>query len=105
MLEITNLKKSFRQPNGEIVEILDVPQYSVANGEQAVLVGASGGGKTTLLHIIAGITVADQGKVIVAGSDISKFSESGRDRVRSMNIGYVFQTFNLLPGVFSVGKC
>ena len=97
MLEITNLKKSFRQPNGEIVEILDVPQYSVANGEQAVLVGASGGGKTTLLHIIAGITVADQGKVIVAGSDISKFSESGRDRVRSMNIGYVFQTFNLLP--------
>ncbi len=97
MLRIQDLKKSFRQPNGETVQILDVPEYEVANGEQAVLVGPSGGGKTTLLHIIAGITKPDQGQVSVDKIKIGSFSESGRDRLRAKSIGYVFQTFNLLP--------
>ncbi|MDB4756126.1 ABC transporter ATP-binding protein [Mariniblastus sp.] len=97
MLKIRELKKSFRQPNGELVSILDVPEYSVDSGEQAVLVGPSGGGKTTLLHIIAGITRPDAGSVLVAGKDFFRFSESGRDRIRASTIGYVFQTFNLLP--------
>ena len=97
MLEITNLKKSFRQPGGEVVQILDVPEYRVDSGEQAVLIGPSGGGKTTLLHIIAGITKPDKGKVKVDNADIGTFSEGGRDRLRARSIGYVFQTFNLLP--------
>ena len=97
MLEIRNLKKSFRQPNGETVDILDVPTYEVAENQQAVLIGPSGGGKTTLLHIIAGITTPDSGEVLLHGKNLFKFSESGRDRVRSTRIGYVFQTFNLLP--------
>lgn len=96
MLEIKDLKKSFLQPNGETVQILDVPAYSVDAGEQAVLIGPSGGGKTTLLHIIAGISTPDSGTVKIDNADIRKFSESGRDRIRSMNIGYIFQTFNLL---------
>ena len=97
MLEISKLKKSFRQPGGERVQILDVPEYEVADGEQAVLIGPSGGGKTTLLHIIAGITQPDSGKIKVNNVDIGQFSESGRDRLRAKSIGYVFQTFNLLP--------
>ena len=97
MLQINHLRKSFRQPDGKTVEILDIPHYSVDQGEQAVLIGPSGGGKTTLLHIVAGITRPDDGQVTVNGVDIYGFSESGRDRLRAKTIGYVFQTFNLLP--------
>ena len=78
--------------------ILDVPQYSVGRGEQAVMVGPSGCGKTTLLHIIAGITSPDSGTVEIDGINISRFSEAGRDQIRADKLGYVFQTFNLLPG-------
>ena len=56
MLSITNLKKTFIQPDGSPLPILDIPHFTVAAGEQVVLVGRSGGGKTTLLHNIAGIT-------------------------------------------------
>jgi putative ABC transport system ATP-binding protein len=61
------------------------------------LVGSSGGGKTTLLNVISGILMPDAGKVIVAGKDIAKLPEPVRDRFRAMKIGFVFQTFNLLP--------
>lgn len=97
MLKIKDLKKSFRQPGGERVPILDVPEYSVDKGEQAVLIGPSGGGKTTLLHIIAGITRPDSGKIQVDNVELEKYSERGRDLIRAKGIGYVFQTFNLLP--------
>ena len=97
MLTLENIKKSFRQANGETTPVLDVPEYIVKKGEMAVLVGPSGGGKTTLLHIIAGITSPDHGRVVVGGTEISRFSEAGRDRIRAAKIGYVFQTFNLLP--------
>jgi putative ABC transport system ATP-binding protein len=63
-----------------------------------VLAGRSGSGKTTLLHTIAGISRADSGVVQIAGCDLNSLSEVGRDRFRAANIGYVFQTFNLLPG-------
>jgi putative ABC transport system ATP-binding protein len=63
-----------------------------------VLVGRSGCGKTTLLHVIAGISRADAGEVQVNGCDITRLTEAGRDRFRADHIGYVFQTFNLLPG-------
>ena len=62
MLNIWNLKKSFSQPDGGRLEILDIPSFEVAEGEQVVLVGRSGGGKTTLLHSIAGITSVIQGR-------------------------------------------
>ena len=65
MLSISNVKKSFRQPDGTPLPILDVPRFEVAAGEQMVLVGQSGGGKTTLLHVISGITRPDSGSVKV----------------------------------------
>ena len=98
MLKIENLIQRYSQPGGETLEILDVPQYEVAAGEQAVLLGASGGGKTTLLHIIAGIIRPTSGKVWLDGVETTTLSETGRDRIRAHKIGYVFQTFNLLPG-------
>ena len=98
MLRIKNLRKSYPDPSGGLVEILDIPHFEVAEGEQLALVGRSGGGKTTLLHIISGITKADSGLVMLDGIDLTRLSEAARDRVRASKIGYVFQTFNLLPG-------
>ena len=98
MLVVDQLTKSYSQPNGQTLDILDVPHYEVNEGEQAVLIGASGGGKTTLLHIIAGITKPTSGTIFIDGVDTTSLSEVGRDRVRAAHLGYVFQTFNLLPG-------
>ncbi|MCR9292451.1 MAG: ABC transporter ATP-binding protein [bacterium] len=98
MLKITDLKKSFALPDRSRLPILDVPELQVGNGEQVVLIGESGGGKTTLLNCISGIMVPDSGQIEIDGISIGKLSEAGRDRVRAAKIGFVFQTFNLLPG-------
>ena len=56
ILHLRNVKKTFRQPDGSELHILDVPEFIVAEGEQVILIGPSGCGKTTLLHVIAGIS-------------------------------------------------
>ena len=98
MLAVKGLTKAFKTPDGERVEIVRVEHFDVGNGEQVALRGASGSGKTTFLHLIAGILTADQGRVQVAGVDMTALSESERDRRRARSIGYIFQTFNLLQG-------
>jgi len=97
LLEISGLKKSFRGPEGAQL-IIDVPRFELAEKAQVALAGESGSGKTTLLHLVAGILAPDSGSIKLAGREIADLSESGRDRFRSQNIGYIFQTFNLLPG-------
>jgi putative ABC transport system ATP-binding protein len=97
MLEITHLKKSFAEPTGSRVDILDIPSFRMAAGEQVVLRGESGCGKTTLLHTISGLVRADSGSIQLDGVELTRFSESARDRIRAAKLGYVFQTFNLLP--------
>ncbi len=98
MLILESIKKSYRQPDGQMVPILDIDGYQLNSGEQSVMIGPSGCGKTTLLQVIAGITNPDSGKVFLGKTELTKFSEAGRDRVRADKLGYVFQTFNLLPG-------
>ena len=98
MLQLENLKKSYAVPDGGVLPVLDVPKFSVQEGEQMVLLGRSGCGKTTLLHVIAGLSRADSGVIRLDGYDISGLSEAGRDRYRAAKLGYVFQTFNLLAG-------
>ena len=95
-LELRNVTKTYRDPDGGRVPVLNVAEFKLASGEQTALVGSSGGGKTTLLNIIAGITTADSGEVVIAGTNIARLSEASRDRFRAERIGYVFQTFNLL---------
>ncbi len=98
MLILENIKKSFQQPDRQRIPILDIPSFEIAAGEQVVLIGPSGCGKTTLLHTIAGITRPDAGKVILDKIELTRYSEALRDRIRADKLGYVFQTFNLLPG-------
>lgn len=98
MLLLEGVKKRFRLPDGSVLPVLEIDRFELAAAEQAVLVGRSGCGKTTLLHIIAGISRPDEGRVMLDGVDLARLSEAGRDRFRANHIGYVFQTFNLLPG-------
>ncbi len=98
MLSLQGLKKSFHEPGGGRLPVLDIPEFHLGEAEQAVLLGRSGCGKTTLLHVIAGISTPDAGKVIIDGQDIARLGEAERDRVRAEKVGYIFQTFNLLPG-------
>ena len=98
ILEIHNLKKAFSSPDGEECLILDIPSFSLEEGNQVGLEGSSGSGKTTLLNVIAGILQPDSGKVTLKDQDLTVLSESERDRWRANHIGYVFQTFNLLQG-------
>lgn len=98
MLRLANVRKSYVEPNGNVLPVIDIESFHVAAGEQIVLVGRSGSGKSTLLHVIGGITRPDDGEVIVDGQNVARLSESQRDRLRAQKIGYVFQTFNLLAG-------
>jgi putative ABC transport system ATP-binding protein len=96
-LELTNVLKTYREPDGNILTVLDIERFQIASAEQVVLVGASGGGKTSLLNIISGISTPDRGSVKVDGNEITRLPEVARDRFRAERIGFVFQTFNLLP--------
>ncbi len=98
ILSISSLQKSFRSPDGEKKLIVDVPSFSLAAGEQRALRGESGSGKTTFLHLIAGILAADSGTIRIADVEMTGRSEHQRDRLRAGKIGYIFQTFNLLQG-------
>jgi putative ABC transport system ATP-binding protein len=98
LLDVSGLTKSFASPDGERSQIVDIPAFALSEGEQVAVRGASGSGKTTFLNLIAGILQADQGRIIVAGQELTQLSESGRDRLRARTIGFVFQNFNLLQG-------
>ena len=96
-LELRGVRKSYPQPDGGRLPVLNISQFQLAAGEQMALLGQSGGGKTTLLNVIAGITLPDAGQVLLDGVELSRLPEAGRDRFRARKIGVVYQTFNLLP--------
>jgi len=98
LLTLNSLKKSFVTPTGERRNIVDIPHFSLDQGEQKALRGESGSGKTTFLHLIAGILSADAGSILIDNHDMATLAESKRDRLRAESLGYIFQTFNLLQG-------
>ena len=98
LLIVQDLKKSFRSPSGNLDPVLYVPEFSLQQYEQVALRGASGSGKTTFLHLLAGVLPADSGTVSLDGTSLHLLTESQRDQLRVGKIGYVFQSFNLLNG-------
>jgi ABC-type lipoprotein export system ATPase subunit len=98
LLEVKDLKKSFLSPAGKMEMILHVPKFSLEGRAQVALEGASGSGKTTFLHLLAGVLPADSGKITMDGHSLHLLREAARDQLRAQEIGYVFQSFNLLSG-------
>jgi lipoprotein-releasing system ATP-binding protein len=95
MIHLRNVEKRYAR-GSESVLACAVDRLDIQKGEQVALVGRSGTGKTTLLHILAGILRPDCGEVEVAGARLDQLGESARDRHRGRHIGMVYQTFNLL---------
>lgn len=102
MLKITNLRKKFKNADGEVSDVINIPDFSLQENFQLAISGKSGSGKSTFLNLIAGIVSQDNGEIFFNDEKISALSESRRDVFRSKNIGYVFQTFNLLQGFTAI---
>ena len=98
MLEIRDLRKHYRVGDGEPVRAVDGLSLSVGAGELVALYGPSGSGKTTLLSLIAALLPPDAGSVIVDGRDLASLSDAEQSAYRLCDLGFVDQTFDLLPG-------
>ncbi|MDD4872614.1 MAG: ATP-binding cassette domain-containing protein, partial [Kiritimatiellae bacterium] len=96
LLKAENIHKSYTVGK-TVLHIIKGSSLEVADGERVAIVGLSGAGKSTLLHILGGLDVPDQGRVLVKGQDIYNLSETKRTGIRSSTIGFVFQSYHLLP--------
>jgi putative ABC transport system ATP-binding protein len=94
VLSVESLR--FRWPGAD-APCIDIERLEIAAGEAVFLHGPSGCGKSTLLSLLAGVLVADAGRVTLLGHDWAALSGSARDRNRVAHVGYIFQQFNLLP--------
>jgi putative ABC transport system ATP-binding protein len=92
------LGKTVSTPDGALV-ILDDINLAVAAGESLAIVGTSGSGKSTLLGLLAGLDAPTHGRVILDGQDLTALDEDGRAALRASRVGFVFQSFQLLPGL------
>jgi len=96
ILEVKDLRKIYGK--GEtLVKALDGVSFSVEKGEFLAVVGTSGSGKSTLLHMMGGLDIPTGGKVLIDGKDLSSMKEEELTIFRRRNIGFVFQSYNLVP--------
>lgn len=83
--------------DGRRLRVVDIERFEMDRGQSVALCGESGRGKTTFLHLIAGLIRPDAGRLRLDGHEVTALAEKARDRLRATSIGYIFQTFNLLP--------
>lgn len=93
---LQHVRKVYDRDSQQIVVLNDI-EFSVPTGEFVALMGPSGSGKTTLLNLLAGIDRPTSGSVVVAGTDVTKLSESELAKWRSRTVGFIFQFYNLIP--------
>lgn len=98
VLKAENLTKQVSSPEGELTIVQGV-SLEIAAGESVAVVGASGAGKSTLLALLAGLDVPTSGRVVLAGTDLTRLDEDGRARLRAQRVGFVFQSFHLIPAL------
>ncbi len=96
MIEVSGLKKNFISGSRR-VDVLDGIDFSVGSGERIAVVGASGAGKTTLMHILGALDRPSEGSVLFEGEDIFSLRGSALDDFRNRTIGFIFQFHQLLP--------
>ena len=98
LLRANDISKTVPGPDGPL-QILDGVDLAVAQGASLAIVGASGSGKTTLLGLLAGLDTPTRGEVVLAGERLGALDEEGRAALRRRLVGFVFQSFHLLPAL------
>ncbi len=96
MLAVRNLTKEYRS-GGDALAVLRNVSFDIAAGETVAIVGPSGSGKTTLLGLLAGLDTPTRGAVLLDGIDLGPLDEDARARLRGDRVGFVFQSFQLVP--------
>ncbi len=98
IISASNLSKRVTSAEGTL-DILSGVTLEIKTGESVAIVGVSGSGKSTLLGLLAGLDAPTAGEVVLAGEPLNALDEDGRARVRAGKVGFVFQSFQLLPGL------
>ncbi|HXL97128.1 MAG TPA: ABC transporter ATP-binding protein [Steroidobacteraceae bacterium] len=101
VLEAKNVSKTVASPDGSLTILADV-SLNVRTGETLAIVGASGAGKSTLLALLAGLDSPSTGRVLIAGIDLTELDEDGRAAIRGKHVGFVFQSFHLIPSLTAI---
>lgn len=96
MIKLNNITKLYNTSNGKITGLDDV-SLEIGKGSYTVVLGHSGSGKSTLMNILGGLDFQDRGTYYLDGIDISSLPTDAMSRIRNRKIGYVFQSFNLIP--------
>ncbi|MFJ2995238.1 ABC transporter ATP-binding protein [Pandoraea sp. NPDC087047] len=96
VIEVRGLGKRLRDATGELIILQDI-DFSVAKGQTVAIVGASGSGKSTLLGLMAGLDTATDGRITLLGKSLGELDEEGRAALRRGAVGFVFQSFQLMP--------
>ena len=100
-INVTNLGKHVQLPASELC-ILDDVSFTIEQGQTLAIVGASGSGKSTLLALMAGLDTPSDGHVEIMGTNLNQLDEDGRAKLRGETVGFVFQSFQLLPALTAV---
>jgi putative ABC transport system ATP-binding protein len=101
VLEANHVSKTVSSPEGLLTILADV-SLRVRSGETLAIVGASGAGKSTLLALLAGLDSPSTGRVSIAGVDLTALDEDGRAAIRGRHVGFVFQSFHLIPALTAI---
>jgi putative ABC transport system ATP-binding protein len=98
MIELKNVTKTVKSGSEDLTILNDV-SFDIRDGEFVAITGASGSGKSTMLGLIAGLDAPSSGAIVIDGSDVTKMTEDDLASLRSTKIGFVFQSFHLIPSL------